>query len=301
MNSKQHAEQLRHLAAESGLIALYHGVWPTPPEFLAKGVHNVDPECLGQHLEQLRQHFEIVSVDEFCAARDPRGLAAISFDDGYRCIAEHGLPVFEALDVPFTVYVNGSSFRGKVFWRDKVRFLDQAGLVNEFEAFARDIDTTAGKRFYRYTKNPVNSSAYVDQEIDRFLVMRNLADSLHRKLRFCVLTIDELFDHPLVSWGNHSESHYVMSSLDTSTVAHEVSRTRQILESRRDITLSEYFSIPFGEMTDFDDRTVHAVREAGYRGLLLSRARAHRGPLRIAGMSAFERFMPRTERLLANL
>jgi len=297
-DAKAEGQRLADVARSAGLVLLYHGVWPQAPAALGSGVHNVSPERVAAQLELLKQHFQIVTVDEFAEARSTRGLAAVSFDDGYRAISQHAFAVFEALEVPFTVYLNGSSFRGRVFWRDKVRFIDESGLIPEFEKFMRGIDPSLAKRFYRYTKHPLNNSVHVNREIDRFLDARGLTDRVRQDLGFCYQSVDELMAHPLVAYGNHSESHFVMASLTPEEQQLEIARTDQLLRARRDITLSQVFSIPFGADSDFNEHTIHAARQQGYTGVLLSRGRIHHGALRLSGLPAYERFMPRQTQFL---
>jgi len=279
---------LRALALEGGLILLYHGVWGTVPQPLSGGLHNVAPEPLSRQIEALKQDFTVVSVDEFAQARSRRGLAAVSFDDGYRCIVDEGLDVFRALNVPISVYVNGSTLNGEVFWRDKVRYIQANGLVEAFEEQMRGVQSDG--RFYRYTKNPGNNSLHVVAEIDRFLESSGLHVSA---LDFCLNFPDELIVDDLITWGNHSHSHYVMSSLTADQQFDEISKTAELLASKPGLKLSQIFSIPFGEEKDFNAATVDAARQCGYTGLLLSRGQVNLQSTVIHGLPAYERLMPR--------
>jgi len=285
--------RLATIAGESGLVLLYHGVWSEPPKALAAGLHNVTPAALGEQLETLKRYFEIVTVDEFASASSRKGLAAVSFDDGYRCVLEEGLPVFEALQVPFTIYVNGSSFAGETFWRDKVRFISDRGLVNEFEEFMTGIETPGKRRFYRYTKDPVNNSLHVVEQLDTFLEQRGLSAEIQAQHRYCFDGPEFLISHPLVAYGNHSQSHYVMASLTPDEQRYEIEETAHLLATNPSIKTSQLFSIPFGEAKDFDEATVQAALDSGYSGVLLSRARVHAQDQKTYGLPAFDRLMPR--------
>jgi len=248
----------------------------------------VAPEPLYRQIETLKRHFTLVSVDEFAQAPSQRGLAAVSFDDGYRCIVEEGLNVFRALNVPISVYVNGATLSGEVFWRDKVRFIQANGLVEAFEEHMRGIQPDG--RFYRYTKKPVNNSLHVVAEIDRFL---ESSGQRVAALDFCLNFPDELIADDLITWGNHSHSHYVMSSLTAEQQYDEINKTAELLASKPGLSLSQLFSIPFGEDKDFNADTVDAARRCGYTGLLLSRGRANLESSVIYGLPAYERLMPR--------
>lgn len=283
--------RLKFLSGESGLILLYHGVWQTPPPTLVEGLHNVDPEQLGRQLEMLQRYFKIVTVDEFAKSADPRGLAAISFDDGYKCILQQGLPVFRALNIPFSIYLNGSTSTDGLFWRDKVRLIQTRGLVEEFEVFMQGIEAIG--RFYRYTKHPTNNSMHVVQQIDRFLESKHIATDTGTLLNYCMNFETDVVADPLISYGNHSHNHYVMSSLSAEQQYEEIERTRLLLKSKPELIESENFSIPFGEERDFNEATIDAARQCGYSGVLLSRGRVHKRSQTCFDMLAFERLMPR--------
>lgn len=284
-------DRLKAIARDGGLVLLYHGVWDVPPAELAQGLHNVSPDTVARQLEELKKHYTVVSVDEFAEADNKRGLAAVSFDDGYRCILDPGLAVFRAYDVPITIYLNGSTVTGGVFWRDKVRYLQTEGLVAEFEQYMSGIQ--AGGKFYRYTKHPDNNSLHVVAQIDRFLADHGLTDAVSNTLNHCIDFDTELQPDSLLAIGNHSHSHYVMSSLTPEQQYDEINKTKTLLETKPNIRRSELFSIPFGEPRDFNEATIDAARQCGYKGILLSRARPHLTDQTLFGMTAIERLMPR--------
>lgn len=77
------------------------------------------PSCLigqdtfRQHVEFLQEHFELVNMSQaldVLMGRDKlppnRDVAAITFDDGYRDLVDHALPVLSQLGAPATVYVS---------------------------------------------------------------------------------------------------------------------------------------------------------------------------------------------------
>lgn len=284
-----HAE-LERLAADGGLVLLYHAAFEAPPAAMAAGLHNVRPAVLEAQLRCLSRHFEFVDVDSFAAMSDPRGHAAVTFDDGYRSVFECALPVFESLDIPFTVYLNGTNFEGGGFWRDKVRFIGNMRWISEFESFMRGIAVPPGQRFYRYTKLPEVDSRMVDAELDRFLEFKGATDRLPR---LCVSDTGELPRHQLVSYGNHGHHHYVLSSLNPDDQVAEIERTRHLLDTLEGRRISRLFSIPFGEARDVDRTACEALRAAGYHTMLMSRNRVQRYAFEMHGIQVVERFMPR--------
>lgn len=277
------------LANKCGLVLLYHAVFERPPAVLAGGLHNVRPSVLRAQLEAVGRCFEFVDVDTFAALPDPRGYAAVTFDDGYRSVFDSALPVLESLGVPFTVYLNGAAFDGAAFWRDKVRLVEAMGWVSDFESFMRGIEPIAGRRFYRYSKDPSIDSARIDAELDRFLEFKGAPAA---NLDWCVSRIEDLPGHPLVAYGNHGHHHYVMSSLDVRRQLAEIRATGEMLARLDGRRISELFSLPFGDAADMNAATGQALEKSGYDNVLMSRNRPHAGPGRLFGVTTVERFMP---------
>ena len=262
---------VKNLADHCGVVLLYHGLFDEVPSELGGEFHNTTPEFLFRQLEFLSQFFCFVSIDEFAAADDPRGLAAVTADDGYRRILDRGLKVFEALGIPAALFLNRSFFEGGVFWRDKVRAIITTDQVGDFEQKFKDrFVTQPNQSFYRYTKDPKNNSIEVVTAIDEFLsekaTVQNLADYYLRKPQ-------ELIAHPLISYGSHSVNHYVMSSLSTDQQWREIEDNRRFLNQFENVQKSDIFSVPFGGDQDYNNLTRDIAIQAGHTGLLLSRNR----------------------------
>ena len=262
---------VKNLADHCGVVLLYHGLFDEVPSELGGEFHNTTPEFLFRQLEFLSQFFRFVSIDEFAAADDPRGLAAVTADDGYRGILDRGLKVFEALGIPATLFLNRSFFEGGVFWRDKVRAIITTDQVGDFEQKFKDkFVTQPNQSFYRYTKDSKNNSIEVVTAIDEFLsekaTVQNLADYYLRKPQ-------ELIAHPLISYGSHSVNHYVMSSLSTDQQWREIEDNRRFLKQFENVQKSDIFSVPFGGDQDYNNLTRDIAIQAGHTGLLLSRNR----------------------------
>ena len=67
-------------------------------------------EMFERHIDWIGRHFEFVSLDEIGDHVDrgvpfPRPVAAITFDDGYRDVYEHALPVLQRKGIPAAMFV----------------------------------------------------------------------------------------------------------------------------------------------------------------------------------------------------
>lgn len=80
--------------------------------------------------------------------------------------------------------------------------------------------------------------------------------------------LERLARHSLVSIGAHGHRHFALSSLGDDDLKEELERPRAILRERAGVAFCDVASYPFGRPPYFDDRVVHAAREAGYRAAL---------------------------------
>ena len=113
---------LRRRADHHGgtLFLTYHTLGPDDEAFDAWTV--VRRGDFLRQIEALRQHFDIVSIDE--ALRCPGGARArvvLTFDDGHTGWHDHLLPIVEREAVPVTLYVATSHIEdARPYWFDRV-------------------------------------------------------------------------------------------------------------------------------------------------------------------------------------
>lgn len=99
----------------------------------------VHPETLQLHLRILKQHFDIVRLDEWVSATlngdsTPARSCAITFDDGWRDNYEYAFPLLAAEHMPATVFIVSDMIgTDRVFWPERLGHLLRAGLAQHAE------------------------------------------------------------------------------------------------------------------------------------------------------------------------
>lgn len=287
---------LRDAARGGAVVLVYHSAGAAPAN--AAGLHHVSAATVRAHLEAAARYFDFVTVDALAEMTDPRGKAALTFDDGFRNALEETLETVAPLRIPMTCYVNPAVLDGAVLWREKVRCIEARGWTAELENGLRGFKNPERKGFYRYSKHPDNDSRMVDAALENFLHKRGAridGDDLVRDDK-------QLPRHPLVNYGNHSQRHYVLASLPAAVQRAEIAEGAKRLGriGLPEARLSRVFSMPFGAAMDYNRATVGALRQLGYRAALLSRQRLHRRGAGgegegEGGVTFIERIMPRTE------
>ena len=280
------ASRLGAAAGRGSAVLVLHACLPGPPEGPGRSLHNVTPTDLEAFVRALKATYTFVFVDELFRARRQRGLAAITFDDGYKSVVEHALPVLSSLDVPCTIFVNGATVDRKVFWRDKVRHVMARGLVERFEATLAGDPIRRQGPFYRYTKDPRNNGRLIDRRLDEFLGALNEPGPPNE----CFDDVRYFRRHRLVSYGSHSFSHYVMASLSEEDQFEEIDRNERLLRSVA-VERSAVFSLPFGGSRHLNRDTVRLLADRGYTGLVLATGRLNRDIMTM-GVPALDRILP---------
>ncbi len=293
--------QIKAVSRSCGLVLLYHSVTDEPLAAPKGTVHHVHPQAFRRHLEQLAPFFEFVSIDEFVAARSRAGLASVTFDDGYQNIIDHAYPVLREFQVPCCCFLNPITLSGQWNWRDKVRFVIENNLEQEFSRFF-PFNNSRG-RFYRHSKHPDNNSAETDKALDAFLQDRQstLPDPYPYITKERLMALDGPNADTLFSYGNHGMNHYVMSSLNRSQQFQQIEQAARTLAALPVAVNTKIFSAPFGGDHDVNRQTIELAREQGYSSLLMSRQILQSDDTPDSGVQSIERFMPRASDIVTEI
>ena len=128
--------QPTRIAERYALIVSYH--YCHPPEGFLKGTKSITPEEFDAQLRALTQNFVCTTIGELMnpAANLPETVAVVTFDDGFKDVAEFALPVLKRWKVPATVYCcSQPALEGRMLNVHRAHLL-QAALG--FERFRRE-------------------------------------------------------------------------------------------------------------------------------------------------------------------
>lgn len=273
-------------------VLCYHAVTEDPGD-PAERLHAVRPATLAAQLDWLAQRYQVVSLAELARRDDWAGLAAITFDDGYRSAVQTGWPICRERGLPATFALIRATLRTGTFWRERVRTVIRHGLVEAFLRWAdgqRSVQGVRAERFFKDSKRPNGDPAALDALLLAFLVTRGLEPADNPP---CVSDFAALPDDPGFAVANHSANHWVASALWPGLQRIEVWDGRAALADAG-ILESPFYAIPFGGDGDYGEATLEGAREAGYAGVLLSRGRCN-GPapqFTANGLRLVERIMP---------
>lgn len=99
------ARRLRH----AGLILCYHNVVAADDRPAGDTSLHLSVDRFAAQIRWLAGHYDVVSLramaDHIRHGESVRGMAALTFDDGYAGVFENAVPVLEAHHLPATVFV----------------------------------------------------------------------------------------------------------------------------------------------------------------------------------------------------
>ncbi len=257
-----------------GAILMLHRVNREPATSLGINSHlTVTPEFLDAVLAAVRRGgYALVSMDE-AAERLERGggqgrFVAITLDDGYLDNLTDALPVFEAHEAPFTIYVAPALTEGRVeLWWEIV---EQIVCDREWLAFdapsgrvSLDCSSVAGKIAAVRRLHDVVENELEEGEQLPFL------EGLRRGGVPCsrIMSWDDVRTvarHRLGSIGAHTIHHYNLKRLPAAAARDEIVASGRIIELETGIA-PVHFAYPYGSPAAVGPREVELAREAGYR------------------------------------
>lgn len=243
--------------SSDGLVLCYHNVVPE-----TDGGHS---DRLGLHMpirtfeRQMRwlaRHYAVVPLADFvnrlCRGERLRGVAAVTFDDGYRGVFDHAWPLLRDLGIPATVFVVAEApGRAEAFWWDD-----------------RDVlRAHSPARYHHWLTELRGDSVSI---VESVMPARRAQPPLSRCRPASWQAIAEAARSGL-DLGVHSATHRSLPALDEFAFRREVVESRDIIRRRTGVT-AEFFAYPYGL---WNDRVREAVRSAGYRAAFTVEPRHH--------------------------
>jgi peptidoglycan/xylan/chitin deacetylase (PgdA/CDA1 family) len=264
------------------LVATFHRVLPEPlrREYPMPWLA-VTPEELEWFLKYFARHYACGSLREAADAweqgeRRERPWLAITFDDGQLDNHRYARPVLARAGLRASFYVPTDRIGSREpLWHDRVAWTFLR-LCAARDAAAADLVRQVVPRRRPGATAPAGVSAALAGAKalepalrERWLARAEALVGATRPDWDALMGWDQLRElardgHEI---GSHSASHALLPQLGDAELERETQGSRQVLESRLDVPVDS-FCYPNG---DWDDRSVVAVRKAGYRRAVTTR------------------------------
>jgi len=236
----------------SGLVLCYHNVVACESDAADGDTSlHMDVERFRRQMDWLVRHYDVVPLREVARRlehrRSLRGMAAVTFDDGYAAMCENASPVLRELGIPATVFVvAGAPGRADGFWWDQAAVRAAGGKAQQREYWLRSLrgDGDAILRDLR-AAGPKDVPAQC-RPADWDTLRRLNASG-------CEL-------------GVHSATHRALPHVDPSEWTREIEASREVIAAETGVT-PELFSYPYGLWTEPLRRRVERAGYAAAVGL----------------------------------
>lgn len=234
----------RRLAGD-GVVLCYHNVVSNGSAPSPLGLH-MPLATFERQVRWLLKHYAVVPLDEIVSrllqGRPLRGMAAITFDDGYEGVFEHAWPLLRHLGVPATVFVVADAqAHERGFW------WDDPDVLRAYSPDRHDTWLTAlrGDRTAIVQSIVPVRAPWQPPDWCRPATWRTIGAAAESGLQV----------------GVHTVTHRALPALDDAELHRELVESRDTI---RDFTGANppFFAYPYGV---WNDRVRRAVQAAGYR------------------------------------
>jgi peptidoglycan/xylan/chitin deacetylase (PgdA/CDA1 family) len=234
------------------LSFLFHGLFDDlaePESEISEPQQGITVEMFECFVEYFRRHFyTFVSPNEVAHGLDSSGkYVLLTFDDGYFSNAK-ALPVLERHGIPAALFVSTDHvLQGKAFWWDVV----------ERESLKRRMPQKQLNQVHQSLKRlrTPDAEVFVQAEFGP-LALRPLGD---RDRPFTLSELREIAKHPLISLGNHTGNHDVLTNYSPAEVRAQIESAQEMIRSIVG-KAPDFIAYPNGEISD---GILEAARSAG--------------------------------------
>ena len=275
---------LATLTRGRGAILMLHHVRPCRTEgFTPNRLLEIEPSFLDAALGRIEAlGFDIVNLDEALrrvAEPADRPFVALTFDDGYRDLIEHALPILERHQAPFTAYVTtGFADRTARLWWLELEEAIRASDCIDLQIAGEPLHLAAGsdeeKAAAFHALYWLLRSGPEDQLLEAIATQARRAGIVSAALteRLCLDwdAIRALARHPLCTIGAHTLTHPMLAKHPDDVARAEMDDSRRRIEEEIGLPV-RHFAYPVGDPTSAGPRDFAIAAELGFASAVTTR------------------------------
>ena len=259
-----------------GIIFTLHQVGHQPTEpFSPNNILKITPAFLESTIKKVKElNYDIISLDEvperLGAPQKSPPFAVFTFDDGYKDNRDIALKIFEKYNIPLTIYVvsDYSSHQGELWWLALEEIIKSNSEVKDpFIKKRHNTATTAQK--YRTYEELYWQLRYRNQPQQREVINQFANDhnfNISQLTRDLIMSWEELRalnEHPLVTLGAHTKSHFAVGLLEKEAAIEEINTGVEKMQDELG-ERPKHFSYPYGDARSAGQRDFEIVKELGF-------------------------------------
>jgi len=240
----------RSLLARRLLVLCYHGVCAQTPDVSDPDGLHIPVRLFEEQVEWIVRHYRPISLDQVrhcCQGRAelPRSAVLLTFDDGYRNVARHALPLLRRQEVPCVIFpVAGAVESGAWLWTSEVEW--QRSSTPDFgtlRSWLKALPVSERRAWLAREFPKREPRALCDYSLAGWNELR------------------EALASGLVAIGSHGLSHEPLTTCDSGELGDELGRSRRLISERLKVEV-DAVAYPNG---DWSSEVVAVARDVGYR------------------------------------
>ncbi|MEW4453626.1 polysaccharide deacetylase family protein [Bremerella sp. JC817] len=236
---------VRMIGSWRGLLVLtYHRIGNADACSFDRGVFSADEPLFRQQMEFVRDHFEVVTIDDVIEKPSHywqnRQAVLITFDDGYVDNYEIAFPILKQLGIPALFFVATDFIdRQTIAWWDEIAWMMRQIPTDETADELDDKICEVVERYYGLIGSEAED--YLEQ------LGRDLGCGRFEGKSPLWMNWDMLREMAAngMRFGGHTVTHPILTRIDESRWDHELSEGKRRLEAETG-TAVEAFSYPVG-------------------------------------------------------
>ncbi len=230
-------------------ILMYHRILPIDKtESYIQGGMFVTPQTFDRHIQFLRAHFEIIHANQTLLylqnkkkRKNERPLCLISFDDGWYDNYKFAYPILKKYQTPAIIFLPTNYIGTRsMFWTDRlVQVLHRIKLkevskgLDSLDRLVRDILILSKRK-----KNGIDLALehlkphrveFINTIIDQLSQVEGNSYQNDDRTFLYWNEINEMFQSGLISFGSHTASHRILTTLNDTEIETELKQSKEVL------------------------------------------------------------------------
>lgn len=234
--------------------------------------HQISGSLLEKHIEYLKKHYSLISIDEFINHLLQKNLPphsiCLTFDDGYRTVFTENLPVLCKNKISAIVFLTVDMLNGIPWaWWEDLRlaiFLTKQKIIifNQKRYLLKD-QTQRVKVYQKILKYLKSLPEYQKKsEVNAIVNQLTFKPGCSASLFMNLHEVNQCIKKGMYV-GSHTISHPILSEIDPKEWILEIKDSKEKLGQILNHQI-KHFSYPNGTAHDFNSQIAEIVQKAGY-------------------------------------
>lgn len=256
----------------------YHRIGDSSLTDFDRDIFSCRQDVFEQHLETIKQHFEIVTTEKLARIVNKTKLekryALVTFDDGYLDNYTLAYPAMRQKNISGVFFLPTSLISGTdIPWWDEMAFIlrsnvgQKVGLPGVDELIqlqAQTLDKDIRQFIYRAKRLENYTAQQVLEHLrEQFPDVDSKTKAEQQQLFMNWSQVEDMAKGGM-EIGSHTINHHILSRLSEDEQRHEIADSKTVIESELQRTVN-VIAYPVGRHHCFDETTKKIAKQSGYQ------------------------------------